>query len=151
MTKHLIAIASVLLLMHTLHAEDKWISSGFRVQQEDDLLASPTVTSKAGQLFKIEVTRPFVQAPGLSLSTGVALDGKTEMKNGKIVYSFILTVREFEGDKSHGDQKASAFKTREYLLSGDTLPGQEVKIDLGNKLSISLMLSPAKHTDKKHG
>lgn len=151
MKKHLIAIACIMLLSHALYAEDSLISTVFRVQQGDNLLSAPTVTAKANHPFKIEVTQPFVQAPGLSLSTGVILDGKTEMKNGKILYSFILTVREFEGDKSTGDQKASAFKTREYLLSGDTLPGKEIKLDLGSKMLVSLTLSLVKPDEKKSG
>jgi len=77
------------------------------------------------------------------------LDGKTETKHGTITYSFILTVREFEEDKSIGDQKASAFKTREYLLSGEALSGKEINFDLGNKMLVSFLLSSVKRDEEQ--
>lgn len=151
MKKHLFAIASILLLSHNLHAEENLISTGVRIQKGDNLFSAPTVVAKPNAPFKIEVSRDFIQAPGLALATGVIIDGKNKYNNEKIAYSFSLTMREFDGDKSTGNQKASAFKTREYLLSGESLPGEEVKVDLGDKIFVSFILSSVKPDEKNKG
>jgi hypothetical protein len=149
MKTYITLIATLLVLCNIVSAEDHLVSTALRVQQGEDLLTAPTVIAKSNHNFKVEVTKPFIQAEGLSLDTGVSLDGKTEQKKDKISYSFILTLRELDENKGTSEQKTTSFKTREFLLSGEATPGKEFKIDLGNGTMATLTLSSVKPEENK--
>ena len=143
-------MAALILFVNIASAKDHLVSTTLSVQQGKDLLSAPAVIAKSNQNFKVNVTKPYIQAEGLLLDTGVSLNGTTEQKKNKISYSFVLTLRELDENKETSEQKTTSFKTREFLLSGEATPGKEFEINLGNGTTATLTLSSVKpHENKK--
>ncbi len=147
-----ILLITLLLATSTFHvfpADDHRISCGFRLQDGKDILSSPSVTAKPGQPFEIAITRDYVQEPGLLLPMGVILKGQTSWMDGKVHYSFTLTIRDSTANRTdHHTSKYAAFKTEEYLLSGIAVPGKDHSIVLSHGKKITLLLSTEKNPTK---
>ena len=120
---------------------EEGIKADFTIQQKDQFLTQPSVTFKANKEIQVNVTQEFSQPGNLSLPVGMLIKGQSKLKAGKIIYSFVLTIRELQDTQSHDGQNASSFKTREFLLSGDTSSGQELKFVLADEITLFMTFS----------
>ena len=120
-----LAIISLLFLSPgvspRLMAAEEPITASFRLQRGKDVLTAPKVTAKPDTFFKIEVPRA-QQAPGIIQHTGVVLEGKATHQAEKIAYTVSLTLRDFDEAAPQDPQKVPAFRTREYVISGEAAP-----------------------------
>jgi hypothetical protein len=117
------------LTMAGVRAKEAQVQVAFRIAQGKDLLSLPSATVKPDTLVNMAVTQPTLSPGGLSLDTGVSVEGKAAWKDGKIAYDFLVRVRSFDRKNAEKSGTIQVFRTREFLVNGIAEPGKPVEID----------------------
>lgn len=132
----ILAIAA--LSISIAHADIDQIRTQMKVIRDGKVMQEPALTALSGTPSQFAITEDQKKGEAGSPPVGMILDSKTELKDGKVKYSCLLTLRE-RSDSQHGaDQTASVYKTTEFYLSGTAEAGKDIKTDLGNGLVVSL-------------
>ena len=142
--KHILHSIIFLICISSVHATINTIKIGAKLKELENITITPSLIVKSGEKGQIAITKKFIQDSDLSLPVGVTLDTVANIKDGKICYSVLLTIRESIESSGNTKLKAvSAFKTRELMLSGVANSGDLVtaKLDEQTTLTISLEVS----------
>lgn len=147
--KQIITIIVAVFSIASAHAESDLIRIGAVVQEGESVLTTPTVIVTPGKKAQISVSQNFIQDSNLSLPTGVILDTVADFKDGKIIYSILLTIRETKGSNGDATVKAvSTFQTRELMLCGAASSGEKVEARLDDKTTLTISLDRTNLDDK---
>ncbi|MDD5261889.1 MAG: hypothetical protein PHD76_08590 [Methylacidiphilales bacterium] len=139
--KIILTIVLASLSLVTAHAEVDHIRIALKVLRDGNTMQTPSVIVLPGKASQLAVTQDYKDPGNRSLPVGIIFDSIADFKDGKIKYSCLLTLRERQKTKDEATQSVSFFKTQEFMLSGLSEAGKDVKTDLGDGLSIVLSLS----------
>lgn len=130
-----------------VHGEPARVEIEIRLAHGGNLLTAPKVnvaceTNGAVTNENVSVVKEWIAPTGRALPAGIVLDYAIALKDGKIQYDCLLTIR--ENRKNVGSFRpygVSSFETQEFMLWGLAESGKEMKTDLGDKTTIAIILT----------
>ncbi len=146
-----LALMMVLGVCGMLQAEPVDVTLEIRLVQDGKVLAAPKVgltCESDGRMTngQTSVINEYMSPVQRELPVGMILDYSVGAKEDKLEYSCQLTIREHR--KSVGSYRPNgvmAFSTREFILWGLAESGKEVAVDLGDKMTMDIVLTRVPH------
>lgn len=134
-TSSLILLTSLAV---SISAQSDQIKISVEYVKGKSILATPSATIMPGEEAQVSVTRDHSLPDGRKLPSGIILDCKAELKDGKIIYSGLFTHREATSDSDEKAPPIQVFSTTEILFSGTAEPGKKITTTLTDKSQLNV-------------
>ena len=142
--KTLLSLIVLLSICTMVHSESARVEIEIRLTHDGELVAAPKIAQACACVASgtVSVVREWMAPTGRTLPIGIILDYSVALRDGKIRYDCLLTIRENQKNvgsfRPHG---VSSFRTQEFMLWGLAESGKEFKADLGDKTTIAIILT----------